>query len=1845
MLSLLKKPSNPPFTSFGRGKILFVFLLFVVVVGYGQVTVQFSQAASSDDENSGGNLPVLTVTGTIVAQASITVTDLGTGSAVNGVDYNFASPQVVNIPIGVYVGGTIPIPGLSILGDTDIELDDTIDFSLSAPSANANLGPQTTSTYTILNDDIADISIDSPPSVPEGNAGTTTIDFTVAIDQSDPNNDITVDYAISGGNENGATNTLTFTAGTGTLTQTISVTTNGDTVPEPDENISVTLSNPSTNATIGTALGTSTFTNDDLNAISISDVTLAEGDAGPTDFIFTVSVDGGGNAVAQIDFDVNTVDGTAVAGTDYVAIVGGSGTITAGTPSTTITVTVNGDTAVEGNEDFSVVLSNPTNATITDDTGLGTITNDDSVTVAFSQATGADAENTGGNLPTLFITGMVTNASSVTVTDVGTGTATSGNDYDFTSPQVVNIPAGTYDGTAVTAIAIPNLSITGDTNVEPDETIDLALGTPTGDMTLGGQTTTTYTINNDDSVTVAFSQATGSDAENTGGNLPTLFITGTVTNASSITVTDAGTGTATSGNDYAFTSPQVVNIPAGTYDGTAGTAIPIPTLAITGDALVEPNETINLTLSVPTGDLTLGGQTTTTYTINNDDSVTVAFSQATGSDAENTGGNLPTLFITGTVTNASSITVTDAGTGTATSGNDYDFTSPQVVNIPVGTYDGTAGTAIAIPTLSITGDTNVEPDETIDLALGTPTGDVTLGGQTTTTYTINNDDSVTVAFSQATGSDVENTGSNLPLLFITGTVTNASSVTVTDAGTGTATAVTDFTFTSPQVVNIPAGTYDGAFGTAIAIPTLAITGDAIVEPNETINLSLTAVSGDVSLGGQTTTTYTITNDDTAAVTIANASGNEDDGPIQVSATLNNGVQGGFSVQVSTSDGTATTADSDYTPVNNLTLSFTGAAGQTQNFNVNPTADARIEGNETVNVGMANLTGTTLSVNISDTAIVTINNDDACAATTSPVLNGFETEFCVNLLSEFSQNLNDYVDTASPPGATLQWSTNSSISVTEDYLSNSTVTTAGTYYGFFYDALNDCTSPSSVTVTLTVNEEPNAGNTNAGNVCNTSAGGSNTLIDLDDRITGQDPGTWALTSAQSGSSITINGSNIVNFDGQPLGAYTFTYTTNNAVAPCVNQSVDVIISVIDCTIPCDAGNSAPIFDTSQSVSFCDEVNVDLDSYVTSTAPAGSVLTWSVDPDPLVTDAHLISSVVLDPGTYYGFYYDSVNDCASPVLPVSLVRNFTPTIDSTTDASRCGPGTVTLSASATVADASTITYNWFDAQTGGTLIGSGANFITPELTGTTSFYVEARANGCASPRQEVVATVNTAPSAGTPTNAVACNVVGNGGSNTIDLDGTLTGADPGTWAIVTDPSSGALTIGAGNVVDFVGLPGGSYVFEYTTTSAVAPCTNATVQVTISVSDCTVDSDNDGLTDDEENSLGTSPTNPDTDGDGLTDGEEVLVIDDANTPAVPEAATDPLDPCDPFLTADCNPEAIDLAITKEVQGTGPFLVGDQVVFVITVTNTDMVRVLDIVVQDLLATDFTYVSHQASLGTYDETTGEWTIPEMTTSDASATLEITALITGTGELRNTATLTSSLPADNTTANNSATVTLNEDIDLAITKEVDDESALLNSEVTFTITVQNQSPDSAFNIVVSDVLDGDIFEFISSNASSGTYDDQTGEWAIASLDGGAVATLEIRVRVIAVGQQQNTATLASSFPNDGNDTNNSGVADVNVYASPCEDPGTICNIFTPNGDGINDVLKLVGHEQYPNNSFEVFDRYGNSVFQMDGYDSSWDGTGKNGQLPKGTYYYILDLDANDGSDSDVIKGWIQIIRD
>ncbi len=86
---------------------------------------------------------------------------------------------------------------------------------------------------------------------------------------------------------------------------------------------------------------------------------------------------------------------------------------------------------------------------------------------------------------------------------------------------------------------------------------------------------------------------------------------------------------------------------------------------------------------------------------------------------------------------------------------------------------------------------------------------------------------------------------------------------------------------------------------------------------------------------------------------------------------------------------------------------------------------------------------------------------------------------------------------------------------------------------------------------------------------------------------------------------------------------------------------------------------------------------------------------------------------------------------------------------------------------------------------------------------------------------------------------------------------------------------------------------------------------------------------------------------------------------------------------------------------------------------------------------------------------------------------------------------------------------------------------------------------------------------------------------------------------------------------------------------------TIPTLFTPNGDGINDTFVIQGlSANYPNNEIIIVNRWGNEVYHSTNYDGTWAGTGLN----EGTYYYLLHIKNVDGSDIQVIKGYITLLR-
>ncbi|MCB0778080.1 MAG: gliding motility-associated C-terminal domain-containing protein [Flavobacteriales bacterium] len=85
------------------------------------------------------------------------------------------------------------------------------------------------------------------------------------------------------------------------------------------------------------------------------------------------------------------------------------------------------------------------------------------------------------------------------------------------------------------------------------------------------------------------------------------------------------------------------------------------------------------------------------------------------------------------------------------------------------------------------------------------------------------------------------------------------------------------------------------------------------------------------------------------------------------------------------------------------------------------------------------------------------------------------------------------------------------------------------------------------------------------------------------------------------------------------------------------------------------------------------------------------------------------------------------------------------------------------------------------------------------------------------------------------------------------------------------------------------------------------------------------------------------------------------------------------------------------------------------------------------------------------------------------------------------------------------------------------------------------------------------------------------------------------------------------------------------------------NTFTPNGDGINDLWRIPGIEDYPAAEVSVFDRWGQRVYRATGYGEPWDGTNNGVRLPTATYYYHIRLNQVEGN-SPPYTGSITIVR-
>lgn len=298
--------------------------------------------------------------------------------------------------------------------------------------------------------------------------------------------------------------------------------------------------------------------------VMVSDVTVTEGNAGPVNAAFTVTLTPAAEDAVTVAYE--TADATAVSASDY-AVAGGTLTFAAGETSRTVTVTVSGDTIPEANETFFVNLASPSgNAVIGDFQGIGTITDDDALIECPASAP------PGGVIP---------------IEVLGGSSAT-----DWLGWYPEGAANSAYTLWAYVLLPRP-------------QTVNMAAPAAPGlyNLRLFAENSLTDVLGSCDIVVTPVPMLRVNDVavtEGNGGTTHATFTVSLVPAAEGLVTVEYATAaeTASSPRDYAFTQ--------GTVTFMAGETSKTVTVAVYGDTRPETDETLFLTLSSPTGAAVIG---------------------------------------------------------------------------------------------------------------------------------------------------------------------------------------------------------------------------------------------------------------------------------------------------------------------------------------------------------------------------------------------------------------------------------------------------------------------------------------------------------------------------------------------------------------------------------------------------------------------------------------------------------------------------------------------------------------------------------------------------------------------------------------------------------------------------------------------------------------------------------------------------------------------------------------------------------------------------------------------------------------------------------------------------------------------------------------------------------------------------------------------------------------------------------------------------------------------------------------------------------------------------------------
>ena len=224
--------------------------------------------------------------------------------------------------------------------------------------------------------------------------------------------------------------------------------------------------------------------------------------------------------------------------------------------------------------------------------------------------------------------------------------------------------------------------------------------------------------------------------------------------------------------------------------------------------------------------------------------------------------------------------------------------------------------------------------------------------------------------------------------------------------------------------------------------------------------------------------------------------------------------------------------------------------------------------------------------------------------------------------------------------------------------------------------------------------------------------------------------------------------------------------------------------------------------------------------------------------------------------------------------------------------------------------------------------------------------------------------------------------------------------------------------------------------------------------------------------------------------------------------------------------------LEISKVADVTSA-VVGDEIVFTITVTNNGLSRATGVAVSDVLNDAFGFVDATGEF-TYDANTRlvSWTIDSID-SNSSATVSVVVRVLTNGTFANVVSVNAR--ENNTDVTNSSDdIPVEPDVDLTIAKTANVTSAYVGDKIEFTITVTNNGLSDAINVVIEDVLPESV-KFLSAN---GTYvnDGQNVKWTLDKVEGNSSLSVCVVVIAVSNGSAVNFANVTCSENSTSNTT-------------------------------------------------------------------------------------------------------------